>query len=81
MFNGKATLYIFEEMLMSIPFAVNIISFYSSTVFANAGASNITALLASFGFGLINFVFAWPAIWTIDTFGRRGLLLFTFPQM
>jgi MFS family permease len=26
-------------------------------------------------------VFAWPAIWTIDTFGRRTLLLFTFPNM
>lgn len=33
------------------------------------------------GFGLVNFIFAWPAIWTIDTFGRRTLLLFTFPQM
>ena len=39
------------------------------------------ALLASWGFGLVNFVFAWPAIWTIDTYGRRTLLLFTFPQM
>jgi len=37
--------------------AVNIIAFYSSTIFAEAGASNITALLASFGFGLVNFVF------------------------
>ncbi|KAJ5048539.1 hypothetical protein NUH16_007044 [Penicillium rubens] len=60
---------------------INIISFYSSTIFQLAGASNIEALLASFGFGLINFAFAWPAVWTIDTFGRRGLLLFTFPQM
>ena len=33
------------------------------------------------GFGLVNFVFAFPALWTIDTFGRRTLLLFTFPQM
>lgn len=24
---------------------------------------------------------SWPAIWTIDTFGRRSLLLFTFPNM
>ncbi|KAJ5146280.1 uncharacterized protein N7515_000844 [Penicillium bovifimosum] len=46
-----------------------------------AGASNIGALPASFGFGLINLAFAWPAVWTIDTFGRRGFLLFTFPQM
>ncbi|OXV07360.1 hypothetical protein Egran_04877 [Elaphomyces granulatus] len=60
---------------------INIIAFYSSTIFAQAGASNITALLASFGFGLINFVFAWPAVWTIDTFGRRNLLIFTFPNM
>jgi len=60
---------------------INIIAFYSSTIFVQAGASNITALLASFGFGLINFVFAWPAVWTIDTFGRRNLLIFTFPNM
>ncbi|KAJ5994999.1 hypothetical protein N7481_001976 [Penicillium waksmanii] len=60
---------------------INIISFYSSTIFSLAGANNIHALLASWGFGLINFIFAWPAVWTIDTFGRRGLLLFTFPNM
>lgn len=56
-------------------------SFYSSTIFHEAGADNIKALLASFGFGLVNFIFAWPAVYTIDTFGRRGLLIFTFPQM
>ncbi|KAF1816426.1 hypothetical protein P152DRAFT_388925 [Eremomyces bilateralis CBS 781.70] len=60
---------------------INIISFYSATIFKEAGISDFTALFASFGFGLINFVFAWPAVWTIDTFGRRTLLLFTFPQM
>ncbi|KPI43785.1 putative polyol transporter 2 [Cyphellophora attinorum] len=51
------------------------------TVFAEAGASYTGALLASWGFGLINFLFAWPAVWTIDTFGRRALLLFTHPNM
>jgi len=30
---------------------------------------------------LFSFVFAFPALFTIDTFGRRSLLLFTFPQM
>ncbi|KAJ4983726.1 arabinose-proton symporter [Stagonosporopsis vannaccii] len=60
---------------------INIIAFYSSTIFEQAGANNTESLLASMGFGLVNFVFAWPAIWTIDTFGRRTLLLFTFPQM
>jgi hypothetical protein len=60
---------------------INIIAFYSSTIFQQAGASVTGALLASWGFGIINFIFAFPAIWTIDTFGRRSLLLFTFPNM
>ena len=60
---------------------VNIIAFYSSTIFKEGGFTEKQALLSSFGFGLINFTFAWPAVWTIDTFGRRGLLLFTFPNM
>jgi MFS family permease len=33
------------------------------------------------GFGIINFLFAIPAVYTIDTFGRRNLLLTTFPFM
>ncbi|KAL5387436.1 hypothetical protein DPSP01_003659 [Paraphaeosphaeria sporulosa] len=57
------------------------VAFYSSTIFREGGATDKVALIASFGFGLVNFVFAWPAVWTIDTFGRRGLLLFTFPNM
>ncbi|KAF2852082.1 D-xylose-proton symporter [Plenodomus tracheiphilus IPT5] len=60
---------------------INIIAFYSSTIFKEGGATQKEALIASFGFGLVNFLFAWPAVWTIDTFGRRGLLLFTFPNM
>ncbi|GME39391.1 sugar transporter [Neofusicoccum parvum] len=60
---------------------INIMSFYSSSIFEQAGASTLESLMVTFGFGLVNFVFAWPAVWTIDTFGRRALLLFTFPQM
>lgn len=30
---------------------------------------------------IVNFVFALPAVYTIDTFGRRKLLLTTFPAM
>lgn len=33
------------------------------------------------GFGIINFLCALPAVYTIDTFGRRSLLLATFPFM
>ncbi|KAK3678994.1 hypothetical protein LTR78_001447 [Recurvomyces mirabilis] len=60
---------------------INIIAFYSATIFSQAGFSETSALLVSWGFGLVNFTFAWPAVWTIDTFGRRGLLNFTFPNM
>ncbi|KAF2805874.1 sugar transporter-like protein [Mytilinidion resinicola] len=77
----RATLASFTVMLAQQLCGINIIAFYSSTVFENAGAGVTESLLASWGFGLVNFVFAWPAIWTIDTFGRRSLLLFTFPQM
>jgi hypothetical protein len=62
-------------------YTVNIIAFYSTTLFVQARASNLAALFATWGFGLINFVFAIPAFYTIDTFGRRNLLLFTFPNM
>lgn len=77
----RATLASFVVMIAQQMCGINIIAFYSSTIFVEAGASQFRALLASFGFGLVNFLFAFPAIWTIDTFGRRSLLLFTFPQM
>ncbi|KAK5998080.1 putative metabolite transport CsbC-like protein [Cladobotryum mycophilum] len=77
----RATLAAFTVMIAQQMCGINIIAFYSTTVFVQAGASNFGALLASWGFGLINFLFAFPAVWTIDTFGRRSLLLFTFPQM
>lgn len=60
---------------------VNVIAYYSSSIFQKAGFSNRDALLASLGFGIINFLFALPAVYTIDTFGRRNLLLTTFPLM
>ena len=77
----RATLASFTVMLAQQMCGINIIAFYSSTIFVNAGASSKNALLATWGFGLVNFVFAWPAVWTIDTWGRRALLLFTFPNM
>jgi hypothetical protein len=66
----RATVASGTVMLAQQMCGINIIAFYSSTVFEQAGADNIKSLLASWGFGLVNFVFAWPAIWTIDTFGR-----------
>ncbi|GFF84488.1 hypothetical protein IFM60648_07047 [Aspergillus lentulus] len=77
----RATLASFVVMIAQQMCGINIVAFYSSTVFAQAGANNTEALFASWGFGLVNFLFAFPAVFTIDTFGRRTLLLFTFPQM
>ncbi|KAH8689357.1 hypothetical protein BGW36DRAFT_351598 [Talaromyces proteolyticus] len=77
----RATLASFTVMIAQQMCGINIIAFYSSTIFVKSGFDQFQALWASWGFGLINFLFAWPAIWTIDTFGRRSLLLFTFPNM
>ena len=77
----RATLASFTVMIAQQMCGINIIAFYSATIFKSSGFTDFQALFASFGFGLINFLFAFPAIWTIDTFGRRALLLFTFPNM
>jgi hypothetical protein len=60
---------------------VNVIAYYSSEVFVQGGFNELSALAASLGWGVINWLFAIPAIYTIDTFGRRNLLLVTFPLM
>jgi sugar porter (SP) family MFS transporter len=77
----RATLASFVVMIAQQMCGINIIAFYSSTIFVHAGYTPKQALLASWGFGLVNWLFAFPAVWTIDTFGRRNLLLFTFPNM
>ncbi|KAI1447550.1 hypothetical protein F5Y02DRAFT_30851 [Annulohypoxylon stygium] len=60
---------------------VNAIAYYSTEIFIQGGFSTQSALAASLGFGIVNFLFAIPAFYTIDTFGRRNLLLTTFPLM
>lgn len=77
----RATLAAFTVMIAQQMCGINIIAFYSSTVFEDAGAGQYQALTFSLIFGAVNFLFAFPALKTIDTFGRRSLLLFTFPQM
>ncbi|XP_044717839.1 sugar transporter domain-containing protein [Hirsutella rhossiliensis] len=60
---------------------VNVIAYYSTKIFIDAGYSHESALLVSFGSGVCNFLGAIPAIFTIDRCGRRRLLLVTFPIM
>ena len=60
---------------------MNVIAYYSTAIFEQSGFSRRNALLVSFGTGVVNWIFAIPAIYTIDTFGRRNLLLVGFPLM
>jgi hypothetical protein len=60
---------------------VNVIAYYSTTIFINAGFTRNNALLVSLGPGVVNWLFAIPAVYTIDTFGHRNLLLTTFTLM
>ncbi|KAI9163778.1 Arabinose-proton symporter [Paramyrothecium foliicola] len=68
-------------MIMQQFCGVNVIAYYSTKIFVDAGFSRDHALLISFGTGACNFLGAIPAVFTIDRFGRRGLLLCTFPAM
>lgn len=62
----------------------NVLAFYS-TVFlrdiSESNTSNKEALWLSWGLGLANFLFTFPAYWGIDKLGRRFLLLITYPFM
>ncbi|KAJ5724149.1 hypothetical protein N7488_002184 [Penicillium malachiteum] len=77
--NRRATLATWIVMFMQQFCGVNVIAYYSTTIFEDSGYSTSNALLASMGTGILNWVFALPAVFTIDTWGRRNLLLFTFP--
>ncbi|KAI0044346.1 hypothetical protein FA95DRAFT_1608624 [Auriscalpium vulgare] len=79
--NRRAALGSGIVMFMQQFCGVNVIAYYSSTIFRQANFTEIQALLASWGFGALNFVMALPAVYTIDIFGRRNLLLVTFPLM
>ena len=61
---------------------VNVLVYYSSEVLKSAKAAGRKEILVySMGFGIINFVLALPAFYLIDVFGRRSLLLATFPLL
>ncbi|GES59646.1 MFS sugar transporter [Aspergillus terreus] len=77
--NARATLASWIVMFLQQFCGVNVIAYYSTTIFTESGYSIQQALLVSMGTGILNWVFALPAFFTIDTWGRRNLLLFTFP--
>ncbi|PYI11886.1 hypothetical protein BO78DRAFT_402654 [Aspergillus sclerotiicarbonarius CBS 121057] len=79
--NRRATQSAFFVMFMQQFCGVNSIMYYSSAMFRDAGFDRRMALVTSLGCGITNWIFALPAVYTIDTFGRRNLLLTTFPLM
>ncbi|KAJ5119136.1 facilitated glucose transporter [Penicillium atrosanguineum] len=73
---GASTVMIAQQMC-----GINVISFYSSTIFENVGYSPTQALYASLGYGAVQVVSTIPTLFLIDTKGRRTLTLITFPLM
>jgi sugar porter (SP) family MFS transporter len=73
---GASTVMIAQQMC-----GINIISFYSSTIFTKVGYTPTQALYASLGYGAVQVVFTIPTLFLIDTKGRRNLCLITFPIM
>ncbi|KXG46807.1 Major facilitator superfamily domain, general substrate transporter [Penicillium griseofulvum] len=73
---GASTVMIAQQMC-----GINIISFYSSTIFLEANFTQDQALYASLGYGAIQVVATIPTLFLIDTKGRRTLTLITFPLM
>lgn len=54
---------------------VNVIAYYSSEIFLDANFPEVSALAASLGFGIINFLFAIPAIYS-----KQPQILFYIPM-
>jgi len=73
---GASTVMLAQQMC-----GINIISFYSSSIFSRVGYSDTEALYASLGYGAVQVVFTIPTLFLIDTKGRRTLCLITFPLM
>lgn len=64
----RATLASWVAMIAQQMCGINIIAFYSSTIFSEANYTVKASLLASWGFGLVNWVFAFPAVWVSRIF-------------
>jgi MFS family permease len=79
--NRRATVAAWSTNLAQQACGINIIAFFSSSIFVEAHFSNHAAELASTIFGLVNTIGALPAIWLMDAAGRRTLLLLTLPPM
>lgn len=82
----RACLAAFVVMIAQQLCGINILAFYSTTYFRDSAEksgnpNSLAPLWYSWGYGITNFLFAFPAYYLIDRKGRRWLLLVTFPLM
>jgi SP family xylose:H+ symportor-like MFS transporter len=54
---------------------INVVMYYAGNIFRNMGASTSTSLLQTIIVGAINMLFTIIAIFTVDRFGRRPLMI------
>jgi SP family xylose:H+ symportor-like MFS transporter len=54
---------------------INVVMYYAGNIFRNMGASINTSLLQTIIVGVINMLFTILAIFTVDRFGRRPLMI------
>ncbi|XZF13433.1 D-xylose transporter XylE [Chitinophagaceae bacterium MMS25-I14] len=54
---------------------INVVLYYAGNIFRNMGASTDSALLQTIVVGLVNVVFTIVAIFTVDKFGRKPLMI------
>jgi SP family xylose:H+ symportor-like MFS transporter len=54
---------------------INVVLYYASNIFRNMGASTDSSLLQTIIVGAINMIFTVVAIYTVDKFGRKPLMI------
>jgi SP family xylose:H+ symportor-like MFS transporter len=54
---------------------INVVLYYAGNIFRNMGASTDTSLLQTIIVGTINMVFTVVAVYTVDRFGRKPLMI------
>lgn len=77
--NRRAALACFIIMFMQQFCGASIIDSFSSNIFYNAGLNDTQNIVGIAAYWMLVFLFSMPAAYTIDTYGRRFLLLATFP--
>lgn len=67
----------FLAMFFSQVCAINALTFYANTIFARIGMDNVISQICSGSMEIVQIIGALAAVYTIDRFGRRALMLFS----